>query len=371
MRKLLLIGGAAALIAVPAQAWAGGETVPEKDPLAEEANGAVLPTTDKALRAEGDGVFRYAGSGGVVIAVRGYVRVRDDSAGKDLVKTPTGFTTTTTSPDGLWTRYTGEGTLSLDGSAFTVGAHGDFAVDADPSATHAAAGLARVSGTGTTILKGGLPIPFWANNRVLLATGPMAVDVAGEGRWKKVRIARRDRDDRKDHKDRTGHKGEKGEKDGTTAKDAVAARRSDSRARSHKRVWVWRKGGVAAWRLNGPAAGTVAISALTGRVRVWDASAAKDLAVVAPAGTTSRTLTDGSVVYNGLKKAAVSLTGSSFRIVARGRLIQGTFTPTPGTFARGYVRGKGTFDAGAVQDLGARGKGVRVLLQPALPGAPL
>ena len=69
MRRLLLIGGASALIALPAGALAQtDEPVPETDPAAEEAVGT---TTDKALHSEGTGGFRYEGSGGVAITADG------------------------------------------------------------------------------------------------------------------------------------------------------------------------------------------------------------------------------------------------------------------------------------------------------------
>ena len=57
--QLLLIGGASALIALPAVALAQtDEPVPETDPAAEEVVGK---TTDKALHSEGTGGFRYEG----------------------------------------------------------------------------------------------------------------------------------------------------------------------------------------------------------------------------------------------------------------------------------------------------------------------
>jgi hypothetical protein len=100
MRKLLLIGGATALIALPSVAIAQtGEPVPETDPAAEDVAGA--PTTDKALHSEGSGAFRYEGSGGVVVNGTGAVRVSDLSGGKDLATTATGFGKTTTSKDRL------------------------------------------------------------------------------------------------------------------------------------------------------------------------------------------------------------------------------------------------------------------------------
>jgi hypothetical protein len=105
-------------------------------------------------------------------------------------------------------------------------------------------------------------------------------------------------------------------------------------------------------------------------VRVWDRSAAKDLAVTAPAGTAQTTLADGSVVYSGLKGAAVTVAGTAFRMKARGTKIVGAFAPTAGTPARSFVRGRGSFDTGGAGKLRpGRHGGVRVLLQPAAPAA--
>jgi hypothetical protein len=124
------------------------------------------------------------------------------------------------------------------------------------------------------------------------------------------------------------------------------------------------RGHGATWRLNGPASGTVAIATITGRIRVWDRSAAKDLAATVPGGTTTTTLTDGSVVYSGLRGAKVTLAGTAFRMKARASDLEGVFTPTTGTLARAFVSGRGSFDAGSATDVRAR-HGVRVLLQAA------
>ena len=79
MRKLLLIGGAAALIALPSAALADEpEQIDEPDPTAEAAAGTT--TTDKALHAEGNGGFSYEGSGGTTVTGRGVVAVKDLSA---------------------------------------------------------------------------------------------------------------------------------------------------------------------------------------------------------------------------------------------------------------------------------------------------
>lgn len=134
MRRLLLIGGAAALIALPSVALAGEtEPIDEPDPTAEAVAGTT--TTDKALHVDGRGGFKYEGSGGSVVAGRGVVTVKDLSAAKDLVKTATGFGTVVTSQDGLKTKYIGEGTLTLDGSLYRVRAAGRFSSDVDPMAT--------------------------------------------------------------------------------------------------------------------------------------------------------------------------------------------------------------------------------------------
>jgi hypothetical protein len=335
VHKLLLIGGTAALIALPAVALAQTtEPIPENDPVAEDAAG-VTTTTDKALHVDGRGAFRYEGSGGIVVSGRGVVRVRDLSAGKDLVRTPTGFGTTRTSDDGLTTRYEGDGTLTLDGSSFRVTVDGAFASDVDPTATHAAAGVARVAGDGATILKGGIPVPFWANQRILLTTGPMSVDLAGRGGPEVWR-------------DKPGR-----------------GRRATAVTVRHRWRWDDRSAG-ATWRLNGPASGTVDIAAVTGRIRVWDRSTGKDLVVTVPDGTTTTTLSDGSVVYTGLKAAPVKLAGTGFRMKVRATDVQGAFTPAGGSLARSFVRGRGSFTAGAATDVfpGRRG-GVRMLLQAA------
>ena len=355
MRKVLLIGGAAALMALPATGLADDdvERVKDPDPTAEEGAGE---TTTKALHADGRGGFRYEGSGGTVVTGRGVVRVRDLSAGKDLVATPSGFGKTRTSKDGIWTAYIGEGGLVLDGSSYRVTAFGRFESDVDPTAAHQATGHARVMGRGETILKGGVAVPFRAGQRLLLSRGPMAVDLSGRGAygWSRGKGERNGK--RGGKADRAGTRGGKVERTG--------ARRGGKHANGMR--WRWhRRAPGATWRLNGPAAGTVDMSTITGRVRVWDRSAAKDLSVSVPAGTRSRTLADGSVVYSGLQAAKVVLAGTGFRMKVRARDVEGLFTPAAGTLARAFVRGKGTFDTADVTDMraGTRG-GVRILLQP-------
>jgi hypothetical protein len=141
---------------------------------------------------------------------------------------------------------------------------------------------------------------------------------------------------------------------------------SRSKVVTVKRRWDWeRRTNGATWRLNGPASGNVALTTISGRLRVWDKSAAKDLAVTVPTGTTTTTLGDGSVVYSGLRDAQVTLAGTGFRMKVRARDVEGTFTPTAGTLARSYVQGRGSIDTGTVTDYAVRKhRGVRVLLQP-------
>ena len=358
---MLLIGGAAALIALPAAALADDtERIDDPDPTADAAAGTT--TTDKALHAEGRGGFSYEGSGGAVVTGRGAVKVKDLSPGKDLAKVATGFGETRTSKDGLWTRYIGEGTLTLDGSSYRVRAAGRFTSDLDPTAAHAATGEARAAGRGESILKGGVPVPFWANQRILLTRGPLAVDLEGRGfhdRWWK-------RDGRRD-------KGSRGRAKYVVVKRVVITRKvQNGRTLSRRKVvtvkrrWDWDRGSNGAtWRLNGPASGTVDLTTVSGRVRVWDRSAAKDLVVGVPPGTTTTPLADGSLVYSGLRKAKVTLTGTGFRMKVRARDVEGTFTPTVGSLARSYVRGKGTFDTADFTDVRAhKHGGTRVLLQP-------
>jgi hypothetical protein len=325
MRNLLLIGGAAALIALPAVALADSEGLRDDDPAAPAAAG--VPTTDHALHAGGRGALRYDGSGGVVLEGRAIVRVRDLSSGKDLKATPSGFGETKVSSDGRVSRYAGTGKLSLDGSSYRLTIAGRFTGDVDPTSSNAATGAAWVAGRGVTILKGGVPWFFRAGQRILLTTGPMAVDLG----------------DRRVHPARHDPKGPKGSK------------------RPHHRG---DRGPGATWRINGPASGTVKVATITGRIRVWDRSAAKDLAATVPAGTTTTTLGDGSVVYSGLRGAAVTLAGTAFRMKARASDLEGVFTPTAGTLALAFVQGRGTFDAGSATDVRAgHHGGVRVLLQ--------
>lgn len=358
MRKLLIVGGAAALIAVPSVALAvDTEQVDEPDPTADAAAGTT--TTDKALHAEGRGVASYEGSGGAVITGRGAVSVRDLSSAKDLVKSATGFALIRTSPDGLWTRYAGDGTLTLDGSSYRLRAAGHFTSDVDPTATHAAAGFARLAGQGESILKGGVPVPFWANQRILLTTAPLAVDLEDHG-WH-------------DGWAKTGrHPGTVHRARYVRVKRVVVTRKVENgRVLSRRKVvtvtrrWDWtRDRNGATWRLNGPASGSVDLTTVSGRVRVWDRSAAKDLAVTAPAGTTTTTLADGSMVYSGLRGAKVTVTGTGFRMKVRARDVEGAFTPTAGSLARSFVRGKGTIDTGTVTDKWVGRGGIRILLQP-------
>jgi hypothetical protein len=360
MRSLLLIGGAAALIAVPSAALAqADEPVTETDPAAE---GVVTTTTDKALHSQGSGGFRYEGSGAVALTAQGVVWVRDRSQAKDLVKTPSGYGQTTTSKDGTWTRYSGSGSLSLDGSQFVLRVRGTFTVDVDPSPTHPAVGKAWDRGKGETTLEGGVPWPFWSDQKIVLSSGPMAVDLFGRGapRWL------RDGQD--------GPKGHRGKL--VTVRKVVVTRKYVNGVKVFSRRVVTERGWFkwhrrdpgATWRLNGPASGTVDIADIDGRLRVWDKSAAKDLAVTVPTGTTTTTLPDGSVVYTGLRDAQAKLTGTGFRMKAVARDLEGTFTPAAGSLARSFVRGKGTFDTADFQDLRARKRdGARILLQPVAP----
>ena len=356
MRKLLIAGAAAGLIALPAAAIAEtGEPVVETDPAAESQKG---PTTDKALHAEGVGAFEYEGSGGVVVTVTGGVTVEDLSPGKDLVSTPAGLAAPTTSKDGLRTRYRGTGTLTLDGSQYRVRVHGKLTVDIDPTATHAAIGTAHDWGAGATILKGGVAQPFWRDQESCWwaparcrLTWPGAAGI----RW---------------HRGPKGHHGAKS----VRVREVVVTRRFvngkrvfSRRVVTQRRWWSWdpREPG-ATWRLNGPVSGAVNLTTLSGRLRVWDKSSGKDLAVGVPAGTPTTTLPDGSVVYSHLRGAAVTLAGTAFRMKAVGDDVEGTFTPTAGTLARSFVRGKGTFDTADASDLRAhKHGGTRLLLQPA------
>lgn len=356
MRKMLIAGAAAGLIALPGAAIAEtGEPVVETDPAAESQKG---PTTDKALHSEGAGGFWYEGSGGVAVAVTGRITVEDLSPAKDLASASAGLDAPTTSKDGLRTRYRGTGTLTLDGSQYRVRVHGKFTIDVDPTATHAAIGTAHDFGVGATILKGGVPQPFWRDQeKLLVGPGAMSVDLAGRGgiRW---------------HRGPKGHPGKS-----VRVREVVVTRRFvngkkvfSKRVVTQRRWWHWdRREPGATWRLNGPANGAVSLTTLSGRLRVWDKSAGKDLVVGGvPAGTPTTTLPDGSVVYAHLRGAAVTLAGTAFRMKAVGHDVEGTFTPAAGTLARSFVRGKGTFDTPNATDLRARKHGgSRLLLQPA------
>ncbi len=357
MRKLLLAGAVAVLIGLPSAATADpAEPVIESDPTAEEGAASTVTTT-KALHADGRGTFRFSGSGGLVVHARGVVRVRDDSTGDDLATTASGFGAATTSKDGAWRRYAGDGMLVLDGSDLTIAIAGRFTVDVDPTAAHPAAGVARAAGAGETILEGGVPMPLWTSRRLVLGTGPMAVNLSGRGarEWR-------------------SHPGRRGARV-ATRRVVITRTVEDGRGRvRHRSVrvsrwWSWdARAAGATWRLNGPAAGTVDIATVTGRVRVWDRSAADDLAVTVPKGTTTTRLADGSVVYSGLRSARVAISGSAFRMKVRAVDLEGVFTPAPGTLARAFARGGGTIDAGAATDLRPGRGGMRLLLQPA--GAP-
>ncbi len=362
IRRKLLIGSAMALLVLPTMAVAEkAEPLVDNDPVAEDL--APATTTDKALHADGKGVFSYEGSGGIVLSGSGVVRVRDLSNPAGLVKTPAGFGETKTSKDGQWTRYVGTGTLTLDGAAYKVTAAGRFTADVDPTAANPAAGTARVAGRGETILKGGVPVSYTAGQRILLTTGPISVDLHGRGgpEWWRTKPGK--------------HKGlgpaTRVEYRGGKAGTHSANHKGSSPAAVRYVWWRWNPWAPGAtWRINGPASGSVDVSAITGRIRVWDRSTAKDLAVTVPAGTTTTTLPDGSVVYSGLSSAKVTLSGTAFRMRAHGTSIVGSFTPTAGTLARSFVRGRGTFDAGAATDVKpGRHGGVRVLLQPVAPAA--
>ena len=69
-----------------------------------------------------------------------------------------------------------------------------------------------------------------------------------------------------------------------------------------------------------------------------------------------------------MRGASVTIAGTGFRMKVRAFDVEGTFTPVPGSLARSFVRGGGTFDAGAATDVRAGGHGgVRVLLQAGSP----
>jgi hypothetical protein len=358
MRKMLIAGAAAGLIALPAAAIAEtGEPVVETDPAAESQKG---PTTDKALHSEGVGAFEYEGSGGVTVTVTGAVTVVDLSPTKDLVRTPAGFGALTTSKDGLRTRYRGTGTLTLDGSQYRVRVHGKLTVDIDPTAAHAAIGTAHDWGAGATTLKGGVAQPFWRDqDKLLVGPGALSVDLAGHGgvRW---------------HRGPKGHGGKS-----VRVREVVVTRRFvngkrvfSRRVVTQRRWWQWdpREPG-ATWRLNGPVSGEVIFKTLSGRLRVWDKSPTGTGGVTVggiPAGTPTITLADKSVVYLHLRGAPVTLTGTAFRMKAVGTDVEGSFAPTAGTLARSFVRGRGTLDTADATDLRAhKHGGTRLLLQPA------
>ena len=196
---------------------------------------------------------------------------------------------------------------------------------------------------------------------MLLTAGPMSVDLEGRGWhdgwwWKGHR----------------GHKGVDGRSKYVVIKRVVITRKvqnghtvSRRKVVTVKRRWDWdRRTNGATWRLNGPASGSVTLTTISGRLRVWDP--AKDLVVTGvPAGTPTTTLGD-SVIYSGLRDVKnLTLTGTGFRMKVRARDVEGTFTPTPGSLARSFVQGRGTIDTASVTDYSVRKhRGVRVLLQP-------
>ena len=285
----------------------------------------------------------------------------DLSPAKDLVRTPAGLAAPTTSKDGLRTHYRGTGTLTLDGSQYRVRVHGRFTVDIDPTATHAAIGTAHDWGAGATILKGGVAQPFWRDqDKLLVGPGALSVDLAGRGgvRW---------------HRGPKGHPGAKS----VRVREVVITRRFvngtrvfSKRVVTQRRWWDWdRHEPGATWRLNGPVSGSADLTTVSGRLRVWDKSPGKDLTVEidgVPAGPPTAALGDGSVVYAHLRGAHVKLGGTAFRMKVVAIDVEGTFTPTTGTLARSFVRGKGTFDTPNATDVRAhRHGGTRLLLQPA------
>ena len=238
---------------------------------------------------------------------------------------------------------------------------GKFTLDIDPTATHAAIGTAHDWGAGATTLKGGVAQPFWRDQeKLLVGPGAMSVNLAGRGgvRW---------------HRGPKGHPGKS-----VRVREVVVTRRFvngkkvfSRRVVTQRRWWHWdRREPGATWRLNGPVNGAVDLTTVSGRVRVWDKSPAPgDLKVEingVPAGAPTATLGDGSVVYAHLRGAHVKLTGTAFRMKVVAYDVEGTFTPTAGTLARSFVRGKGTFDTPNGTDLRARKHGgTRLLLQPA------
>ena len=138
-----------------------------------------------------------------------------------------------------------------------------------------------------------------------------------------------------------------------------------SSSRGHRAGLVeWhRRGPGATWRLNGPASGAVDITDIDGRVRVWDKSAAKDLAVTVPAGTPTRTLSDGSIVYLAPRRAGGAvghrLPHEGGRLGRGGHVHAGGRQPRPQLRPReGHVR------HGPLPGRARQHGGSRVLLQP-------
>ena len=136
-------------------------------------------------------------------------------------------------------------------------AAGRFSSDVDPTATHPATGQARAAGWGESILKGGVPLPFWASQRMLLTAGPMSVDLEGRG-WHDRWWWNGDR----------GHKGVDGRSKYVVIKRVVITRKvqngqtvSRRKVVTVKRRWDWdRRTNGATWRLNGHASGSVTLA---------------------------------------------------------------------------------------------------------------
>ncbi len=299
MRKTALAAAACVVVAMPMVANA--TTAPGEDPAKP---GEI--TTEKALAIRGQGQAVYTGSGGVTITNARAVRVVDLSAAKDLSISTGAYGRTRQRPSDGGYGFFKVSTLTLNGSDFRVRVNGKLKVDVDPTTEHIAQGIARTRGNGYTVLKAGRAASFRWATRVVLGSGPLAVDLVGRN---------------------------------------------------------------AVWRLNGPANGTTDMT-MSGTLRILDRTTVKDLSVVVPAGTTSSVdPKDGATVYTGLKNAKVAITGSGYRFQAFSRNLRGTFTPVAGTLARSNVRGAGRLSVGPadgrLDNLRVPGgRYTRVVLQP-------
>jgi hypothetical protein len=182
----LAAGLAVAATTDPGDTIEGGPAAGDEGVVRTSLYGARPKGADKPLLAQGSGTFTFRGGGGaaITLARAGTIRVTDESPRARLATTRTGAVQVRSTARRT-TVYAGKGTLALDGSAFRVEAVSrDFRATLNGTATNRLAGVAGVSGKGSTTLQGGSPVAFGADQRIFLSRGRIRADVKKGAFWR-------------------------------------------------------------------------------------------------------------------------------------------------------------------------------------------